>query len=164
MCYYYCGPEEFPSDGSEPDEPNEPEYIDRDTYKSCLPSGTIIATAASDTNKAFDMKAHETDERDVANQLFLANDFASKNGKRVHVVASFGIYPRRDLMTTENGSLQTLTWKNLSIKVPGVIYAVCYNQTDGVYILTGTVDATGKATFPGFIMRDATQVSVFVLE
>lgn len=135
--------------------------IDRDTYKSCLPSKTIIVGDASTPGSFFDMKAHEMSETTAANQDFLANLHPAAKGKKIKVISRFDIYPRRDLTTTEKGSVNTFTWNDLKNTTPGTIYAVCYSQNGGAYYLTGTVDAKGTAAFPNFIVNEATSITVF---
>ena len=44
------------------------------------------------------------------------------------------------------------------------VYAVCYNQTDKAYYISGILDSNGVANLNDFILRDATNVTIFVLE
>lgn len=147
-----------------PEDEEEIKYIDYDTFKSEFASGTATASIPGDKSQFFDLKGHAIGKTDAANQMALAQAFAKGLGKSAKEVTAYGVFPRRDLSTSENGSKYVLTWKNLSVKAPGTIYAVCYNQTDGAYVLTGTVDATGKAVFPDFKLRTATNVTIFTLQ
>ena len=145
------------------DDNEEEELKDSDTYKSCLPAKSIMARSAANASHIDDLKVHELSASDAANQKFLADSFATK-GKNVKIIASFGVFPRRDLAIGENGSAQTLIWNNLSYKTPNTVHAVCYNTTDGAYVINGTIDDKGVAVLTGFKLRPVTNVTLYVEE
>ena len=144
-------------------EKKEPD-IDYDTFKSELPSRSVLAINPDDTSKIIDMKVHALDKKIASNQELLANSFASQLGKKAKIVLSYGVYARSYVPMNEDGAKKTLVWNNLSLKTPGEIYAICYNQKDGAYYLAGTVDAKGTAVFNNFLYRDATNITLFTLE
>ena len=134
------------------------EIIDRDTFKSDAPEHTVIASeAATDAFGLFDLKVHKPDEKTTANQEFLAKTLVGPN---VQILMTQNIYPRRDLSTTENGFAKKLTWNNLSKEQAGPVFAVIYNETDGAYVLNGTLDANGTAVFNGFKLRSASTITI----
>lgn len=107
-----------------------------DTFASEMPAKTVVA------NNLFDLKVHSADEKTTTNQMFLAKSLVGAN---VKMLLTENIYPRRDLSATENGSLQSLAWNNLPKNQAGPVFAVVYNQTDGAYTISGTLDTrTGK--------------------
>lgn len=136
--------------------------IDRDTYKSCLPSKTVMSGSVTDPKQIFEHKVHEMSKEDTANQELLVSHYAGLNGKRAKIIANYGIFPNRDLAASENGLLQILTWKDLEIKTPCVVYAVCYNETDGAYVISGTIDEFGTATLANYKLRPATNITLYV--
>ena len=150
-------------DDEDDNDDEEEELKDSDTYKSCLPAKSIMARSAANASHIDDLKVHELSASDAANQKFLADSFATK-GKNVKIIASFGVFPRRDLAIGENGSAQTLIWNNLSYKTPNTVHAVCYNTTDGAYVINGTIDDKGVAVLTGFKLRPATNVTLYVEE
>ena len=132
--------------------------IDRDTFKSDAPAHTVIASeAATNDFGNFDLKVHRPDEKTTANQEFLAKTLVGPN---VRILMTQNIYPRRDLSTTENGSLKKLTRNNLPKEQAGPVFAVIYNETDGAYVLNGTLDAKGTAVFNGFKLRNASTITI----
>ena len=134
------------------------EIIDRDTFKSDAPEHTVIASeAATDAFGLFDLKVHKPDEKTTANQEFLAKTLVGPN---VRILMTQNIYPRRDLSTTENGFAKKLTWNNLPKEQAGPVFAVIYNETDGTYVLNGTLDANGTAVFNGFKLRSASTITI----
>lgn len=139
----------------------EPVYIDRDTYKSELPAGTIMSYNATDRTKMIDLKVHETEKQNAANQQLLADAYMKTLGaKGANMIITKDIFPYRELAAAENGTKQELRWKNTGLPAGTVVYAVCYNQTDRVYYLQGIVDKDGTAVFENFIVREATTVSI----
>ena len=136
-------------------------YIDRDTYKSCLTSGSILTKPSLSSGKVDELKAHEMSSKDLANQKLLLNAYATQNKIKTNVIASYDIFTKRDLTTSENGANQVLIWKNLTNTKTGNIYALCYNQTDGAYWISGVVDAFGTATFTGYKFRPASSITIF---
>ena len=56
--------------------------------------------------------------------------------------------------------MKVLIWNNLPGNQAGPVYAVVYNQTDGAYVLNGTLDAEGTAVFTGFKLRPASTVTI----
>ena len=134
------------------------EIIDRDTFKSDAPAHTVIASeAATDAFGLFDLKVHKPDEKTTANQEFLAKTLVGPN---VRILMTQNIYPRRDLSTTENGFAKKLTWNNLPKEQAGPVFAVIYNETDGAYVLNGTLDVNGTAVFNGFKLRSASTITI----
>ena len=131
--------------------------VDHDTFKSEAPSMTVVALDTLGAKSFFDLKVHAADDRTKANQTFLVHNYIGANAK---ILLTENIYPRRDLSTTENGSLQTLTWNNLPKNQAGPAYAVVYNQTDKAYVISGTLDANGTATFTGFKLRPASTITI----
>lgn len=136
----------------------KPVIVDRDTYKSDAPSKTVISTDVKGADELLDIKVHHADEKTTANQKLLAQMLVGSN---VQILLTENIYPRRDLSTAENGSVETLTWNNdLPKNQPGPVYAVVYNQIDGAYVITGYLDANGVATFSGFKLRSASTITI----
>ena len=136
----------------------KPVIVDRDTYKSDAPSKTVISTDVKGADELLDIKVHHADEKTTANQKLLAQMLVGSN---VQILLTENIYPRRDLSTAENGSVETLTWNNdLPKNQPGPVYAVVYNQIDGAYVITGYLDANGGATFSGFKLRSASTITI----
>ena len=134
--------------------------VDRDTFKSEAPYGTAGITNSN--SKVGDLKVHKVNAITETNQKFLADAFSKQHGKRARILTTVSLHPRREL-GVDNGKKESLIYSNLE-KNPQTVYAVCYNQTDKAYYLTGTLDKDGVATFPGFILRDATNITIFVLE
>ena len=132
--------------------------IDRDTFKSEAPAHTVIASeTATDAFGLFDLKVHKADEKSAANQEFLAKTLV---GPSAQILLTQNIYPRRDLATAENGALKKLTWNNLPKDQAGPAFAVVYNETDGAYVINGTLDANGTAAFQGFKLRPASTITI----
>lgn len=136
---------------------NEPEVVDYDTFKSEAPGKTVIAADTLDAQTFFDLKVHSADERTIANQKLIVQNQVGPNAQ---ILLTKDIYPRRDLSTTENGSLKVLIWNNLPKNLAGPVSAVVYNQTDGTYVISGTLDNNGTATFTGFKLRPASTVTI----
>ena len=134
--------------------------IDRDTFKSEAPYGTAGVT---NTNSLIgDLKVHKVNGTIENNQKLLADAFAKQSGKKARILTTVSLHPRREL-GVDNGKKEALIYSNLE-KNAQPVYAVCYNETDKAYYLTGTLDKDGVATFPNFILRDATNVTIFVLK
>ena len=134
-----------------------PVIIDYDTFKSEAPSKTVIATDNIGSQTFFDLKVHSADDKTLTNQKLLVQYLVRLNA---NIILTQGIYPRRDLSAAENGSLKVLIWNNLPGNQAGPVYAVVYNQTDGAYVLNGTLDAEGTAVFTGFKLRPASTVTI----
>lgn len=152
---FYTGASSDASDGT------GIKYIDRDTCKSCLQSGTIITKKNAAASKIDELKAHEMDEQTQVNQRKILNLYAEQNGFKPNIIVSYDIFPKRDLSLSENGGEQLLIWKNLPYKTPGTVYALCYNQIDGAYWIQGTIDSNGTAIFEGYKFRPATSITIF---
>lgn len=133
------------------------EIIDRDTFKSEYPSGTVFTKNTLEGEIIFDMKAHLADAKTISNQELLVQSLV---GADTSVLLTENIYPRRDLSIDENGLIQILVWKNLPKNQAGPVSAVVYNQTDGAYVINGYLDAEGTATFTGFKLRIASTVTI----
>lgn len=132
-------------------------YIDYDTYKSEAPGGTVIAAGSVDTKEFFDLKVHPTNDKNAANQILLAKGMI---GPSAQAVITKDIHPRRDLSVTENGASMVLKWNSLPKNQAGLVKAVVYNQTDGAYVINGTLDNNGTAVFTGFKLRSASTVTI----
>lgn len=134
--------------------------VDKDTYKSSVPSKTVTALDA--TNKLdMDLKVHPSSEKSITNQNFLANYFAGQLGVKAKIINTDDVFMRNDLLTARYGQKDKLCWNELNYKIPGAVYAVVYNQTDGAYLISGIIDANGNAVFEGFILRPASTVTIF---
>ena len=142
------------------EEPKKEKDVDRDTFKSEEPYGTAGVTNTN--SKIGDLKVHKVNAITETNQKFLADAFAKQHGKKARILTTVSVHPRRAL-GVDNGKKEALIYANLE-KNPQTVYAVCYNQTDKAYYLSGTLDKDGVATFPDFILRDATNITIFVLE
>ena len=134
-----------------------PVIVDYDTFKSEAPPKTVIATDNIGSQTFFDLKVHSADDKTLTNQKLLVQYLVRQNA---NIILTQGIYPRRDLSAAENGSLKVLIWNNLPGNHAGPVYAVVYNQTDGAYVLNGTLDAEGTAVFTGFKLRPASTVTI----
>lgn len=135
----------------------EPVIVDRDTFKSEAPSRTVIASESTTANDFYDLKVHSVDEKTLKNQEFLVRSLIGPNAE---IILTEGIYPRRDLTMSENGLKRYLIWSNLPQNQAGPIYAVVYNQTDGAYVITGSLDENGTATFTDFRLRSASTITI----
>lgn len=138
--------------------------IDYDTNKSELPSHSVMTISPTNVSDYMDMKIHKLDVTTSSNQELLANFYAAQKGKKANVVASYGVFSRRSLSKEEDGSARILACFNLAYKTPGVIYAVCYNQTIGAYLLSGTVDKDGMAVFNNYLLKEASNVTLFTMK
>jgi len=143
---------------------NEKLYVDGDTFKSELPPHSILVMDSVDAKTYKDMKAHSFDKTTAANQQLLASYYAKQIGKEANIVINYGVYIRSALSINENGAKKVLEWNNLSCKTPGPIFAVCYNEKDGAYLISGTVNEKGTAVFSDYILRDATNVTIFTVK
>lgn len=144
--------------GENTNEEPEKVIVDRDKFKSEAPAHTVIASEANtDDYGLFDLKIHKTDEKTEANHELLVKTLL---GNDLSILMTQNIYPRRDLSTTENGSLKKLTWNNLPKNQSGPVFALIYNETDGAYIINGTLDANGTAVFNNFKLRSASTVTI----
>lgn len=131
--------------------------IDRDTYKSELPSNSVLAVNVADPKLFFDMKVHPTQARNVINQEFIAKNLLGDN---ISIILTKDIFLRRDLSINENGEVRTLAWNNLKDVPEGTVYAIVYNETDGAYLMNGLSDGKGTVTFVGFKTRPASTISI----
>lgn len=143
---------------------SDAESVDYDVNKSELPPYSVLTMIGTDGSTIMDMKAHKLDSITVTNQEFLANLYANRLGKKANVVDTYGVYYRNGLRSCEPVTKKVLVWNNLAYKTQGLIYAACYNQTDGAYYLLGYVNADGMAVFDGFIVNEATNVTIFTLQ
>ena len=132
-------------------------YIDYDTYKSEAQGGTVIAAGSVDAKEFFDLKVHPTDDKNAANQKLLVQGMIGSNAQ---VIITKDIHPRRDLSVAENGASMALKWNSLPKNQAGPVKAVVYNQTDGAYVINGTLDNNGTAVFTGFKLRSASTVTI----
>lgn len=143
--------------GSVAEKKPAPVIVDRDTFKSEAPSRTVIASESTTANDFYDLKVHSVDEKTLKNQEFLVRSLIGPNAENI---LTEGIYPRRDLTMSENGLKRYLIWSNLPQNQAGPIYAVVYNQTDGAYVITGSLDENGTATFTDFRLRSASTITI----
>lgn len=137
----------------------EHEFVDRDTYKSEMPSGTIVVKEHIADKSFMDMKVHTTDKATVSNQGFLVKALLGGDAKSF---VTKDIFPRRDLYESEKGQKRVLIWNNLGKVTPGAIKAVVYSQEDGAYVISGYVDDKGTAVFTDLILRQASTVTVVI--
>ena len=138
-------------------------YIDLDTNKSELPYGYVLMLNLEDMKVLQDMKVHPVDSKTNTNQQFLTQMFANQMGKKARILLTKSIHPRNPLTKEQLGVKKYLKWFHLEKKAQP-IYAVCYNETDKAYYMTGTLDENGTAILRDFIARDATNITLFVLE
>ena len=144
------------------EEPKSEPHVEADTYKSSLPSKSLISNTVIDLKQTYELKAHEMSDRDTFNQSLLVFYNAALHGKKAKIIANYGIFPNRNLKVSENGLMQIITWSNLDYKIPGNVYAVCYNQTDGAYVISGTIDERGTAKLMNYKLRPATNITLYV--
>ena len=128
-----------------------------------VPYGTVLMLNTEDKSVLQDMKVHPVTTKTKTNQEFLTESYAKKLGKKARIILTKSIHPRNLLLKDQLGAKMILKWINLEKKAQP-IYAVCYNETDKAYYLTGTLDANGTAVFNDFIAREATNITIFVLE
>ena len=147
---------------SKEEKPVVKEVIDRDTYKSSVPSKTVMAIDANG-KMDMDMKVHPSSQQSETNQKFLVNYNAGQFGKVPTIILTRDIFMRNDLLSARYCQKDKLVWNNLNYKIPGNVYAVVYNETDGAYLINGTIDANGNATFEGFILRPASTITIFAV-
>ena len=147
---------------SKEEKPVVKEVIDRDTYKSSVPSKTVMAIDANG-KMDMDMKVHPSSQQSETNQKFLVNYNAGQFGKVPTIILTSDIFMRNDLLSARYCQKDKLVWNNLNYKIPGNVYAVVYNETDGAYLINGTIDANGNATFEGFILRPASTITIFAV-
>ena len=159
-------PAPTPSPSSSSSGSEEKVFIDYDTYKSELPSHTVLATLNKNYSNDYkmDMKAHAPSAATAANQSLLADAFAKSYNKTKNIIWSWDIFAKRDLTLSENGGRYEI---NINTKVTGqagTVYMECYSPEDKAYTLVGTMDDKGVATFDNFILRPATSVTIFTLK
>ena len=145
---------------SKEEKPVVKEVIDRDTYKSSVPSKTVMSIDANG-KMDMDMKVHPSSQQSETNQKFLVNYNAGQFGKVPTIILTSDIFMRNDLLSARYCQKDKLVWNNLNYKIPGNVYAVVYNETDGAYLINGIIDANGNATFEGFILRPASTITIF---
>ena len=156
----------FPASPSSDSGDDEKVFTDYDTYKSELPSHTVLATLNKNYSDDYkmDMKAHAPSAATAANQSLLADAFAKSYNKTKNIIWSWDIFAKRDLTLSENGGRYEI---NINTKVTGqagTVYMECYSPEDKAYTLVGTMDDKGVATFDNFILRPATSVTIFTLK
>ena len=151
------------SHSSSSDDKKYEAYVDLDTNKSEVKYGTVFMHNKDDVKNFTDMKVFTPDARTKLNQQLLAMMYAQNAKKNARILDTKSIHPRNKLLATELGTKKFLTWVNLEKKAQPV-YAVCYNNVNKAYYLTGTLNANGVAVFPDFIANDATNITIFTLE
>ena len=152
------------SDSSSSD--SEEVFTDYDTYKSELPSHTVLATLNKNYSNDYklDMKAHAPSAATAANQSLLADAFAKSYNKTKNIIWSWDIFAKRDLTLSENGGRYEININTKATGQAGTVYMECYSPEDKAYTLVGTMDDKGVATFDNFILRPATSVTIFTLK
>lgn len=150
---------------------SEPKYVapkeenpafthpDRVKLMSILPTKTVTTLNGGLVD---DLKVLAASDTTKANQALLVNNFATTAGKKARILVSDSLYSNR-MLGADNGKTRTLKWANLE-KTPQIVYALCYNQTDKAYFIQGILDKDGTSTFNDFILRDMTNITIFVLE
>lgn len=151
------------SKNSDKKKENKEPNIDLDTNKSEVKYGTVFIHNKDNVKSFIDMKVFTPDARTKQNQQLLAMMYAQNAGKKARILETKSIHPRNTLLSTEVGAKKFLTWGNLEKKAQ-TVYAVCYNDVNKAYYLTGTLNANGVAVFTDFIANDETNITIFVLE
>lgn len=151
------------SKNSDKKKENKEPNIDLDTNKSEVKYGTVFIHNKDNVKNFIDMKVFTPDARTKQNQQLLAMMYAQNAGKKARILETKSIHPRNTLLSTEVGAKKFLTWVNLEKKAQ-TVYAVCYNNVNKAYYLTGTLNANGVAVFPDFIANEATNITIFTLE
>ena len=151
---------------SSSDSEDEKVFTDYDTYKSELPSHTVLATLSKNYSNDYkmDMKAHAPSAATAANQSLLADAFAKSYNKTKNIIWSWDIFAKRDLTLSENGGRYEININTKATGQAGTVYMECYSPEDKAYTLVGTMDDKGVATFDNFILRPATSVTIFTLK
>lgn len=151
------------SKNSDKKKENKEPNIDLDTNKSEVKYGTVFIHNKDNVKSFIDMKVFTPDARTKQNQQLLAMMYAQNAGKKARILETKSIHPRNTLLSTEVVAKKFLTWGNLEKKAQ-TVYAVCYNDVNKAYYLTGTLNANGVAVFTDFIANDETNITIFVLE
>ena len=156
-----AGSSDSSSSGSE-----EKVFIDYDTYKSELPSQTVLVRLNKNYGSDYkmDMKAHAPSKATAANQALLADAFAKSYNKTKNILWSWDIFAKRDLTLSENGGRYDITVNTKVTGQAGTVYMECYSPEDKAYTLVGTMDDKGVATFDNFILRPAVSATIFSLK
>lgn len=149
----------LPTDEASNVEKTESIIVDRDTFKSELPSKTFLAK--KNDNDFADMKVHSVDDTTRTNQLLLMKNLVGENAVERLTTA---IYAPGLGTGADNGQKRTLVWNDSTNSgIPGAaVYAVVYNQTDGAYVIRGTYTDRSTIVFPDFIYRDASTITIAV--
>lgn len=127
---------------------------------SVLPINSVISTTPS--GAIVPMVGENLSKKDDVNQELLAKAFAASMGKTATIVTGVTVYPTRLLSKDEDGSIQTLTFKNVPGNTGDDVYGLGYNQTDGAYVMKTELDEEQTATFEDFKLRSATNLSIFL--
>ena len=131
-----------------------------DIIKSEVLPGTVLTGIIG--GAPIEMKVFSLDGVTNANQYFLAQYYMKGIGKKAKILLSKNVCLGRELTAGENGILSTFTWKNLDVKQGQVVYAVCYNQKEHAYLISGIADSKGTVTFNNFVLRPATNITIFI--
>ena len=131
-----------------------------DIIKSEVLPGTVLTGIVG--GAPIEMKVFSLDGVTNANQYFLAQYYMKGIGKKAKILLSKNVCLGRELTAGENGILSTFTWKNLDVKQGQVVYAVCYNQKEHAYLISGIADSKGTVTFNNFVLRPATNITIFI--
>lgn len=133
--------------------------VDNDKNKSDFPSHTFMCTETLDSEGYMDMKACYQKPEDIAMQKLLVDQYAKE--LKLHdfkELSAIYVYPRRDLTSSEQNSIQTLKWKNPE-RIKSKVYAIAYNTNKGAYVLEGQLNDKGELIFPGYILCEATTLT-----
>ena len=131
-----------------------------DIIKSEVLPGTVLTGIVG--GAPIEMKVFSLEGVTNANQYFLAQYYMKGIGKKAKILLSKNVCLGRELTAGENGILSTFTWKNLDVKQGQVVYAVCYNQKEHAYLISGIADSKGTVTFNNFVLRPATNITIFI--
>lgn len=131
---------------------------DKDTFKSEIPSKSIIA--GSEGSGAFvDLKAHKMTTRDSVNQSFLAQSFALLEGKKANILLEYSVYNAEPAI--QSGEKKNIILSNVPANPGDNLYAIGYNNEDGAYLMKGVVDLNKNVTLADFRMRGNSNITLF---
>ena len=104
-------------------------------------------------------------KRDLENQCLLMNAAAASNGKTARELDS------KQVVINNNSGNKVATTFNLNTEsaytaadVGTKVKAVCWNETDLDYVIEGVVVAPNKVVLDNFILRNVTNVTIYIEE
>lgn len=128
-------------------------------YITDLPLGNVKVTC---DELYFDLEALPVKDTSVENQRQLADFYMNDiYGQPAELIITKDLFPRDGLDGSTRGMVTKLAWKNTG-QCETTIYAVVWNEWDSVYVMEGLTDKAGTAYFDGYILRDASTVSLVV--